>query len=175
MSRNLLVRAFGPSDILNLGSDHRVVRVILTCQKKSIPRYYEEQVLIKRWCLELDGKGNSSKYREVLERALEEKGILEEVMHHAATAPGIRAGTRLRCKPWQSDGIQELIQTKCLCNTHTERTSISELIQKISRIVLRKYQNEETDYLLQDLSSLSDLPNIFECPKFFGKPSRNRL
>ena len=159
-----MVRAFGPSDIFDLGSDYRVVHAILACQKKGIPKYYEAQVPIKGWRPELDEKGNPSKYREVLERALQEKGTLEEAMHHAATAPGIRVGRKSRCKPWQSDEIQELIQKRRLCNTHTERASISKSIQKLSRKLLRKYKNEETEHLLQDFSGLSDLPNILECP-----------
>ena len=70
------------------------------------------KVPIKRWRLELDSDGNASKYRLLLEQSLQEKKTLEEAMYYAATAPGIRVGTTSGKKPWQSDEIQELIQTK---------------------------------------------------------------
>ena len=85
-------------------------------------------------------------------------------MVHAATAPGIRVETKSGLKPWQSDEIQELIQKRRLCNTHTERATISKLIQKLSRRLLRKYKNDETEHLLQQFSGLSDLPKILDCP-----------
>ena len=107
-----MVRDSGPSDLFDLGSDHRVVKATLACQRKGIQRYYEAKVPIKGWRPELNSDGNASKYQSLLETSLKEEDTLEEAMHHAATAPGIRVGMTLGLKPWQSPEIQELIQKK---------------------------------------------------------------
>ena len=93
-SQNLVVQASGPSNKLNLGSDHRAVQTTLVDRKIGKQVRYQSRVPIKGWCPELDTEGNATKYCEVLDAALGEKSrntleTLQKDMNDAATAPCI--------------------------------------------------------------------------------------
>ena len=103
------------------------------------------------------------KYVEVLRENLDQNNTMSEediskVMYAAATSPGVLLEVPVTRKPWQSEEIQDLLRKRRLCTTSTERTDISKSIQKMSRKLLRKHQNEATSKLLESFSGLSELP-----------------
>ena len=69
---------------------------------------------------------------------------INKAMYEAATSPGVSLEAPSKLKPWQSEEIQDLIRKRHVCTTVRERISISKWIQKKSRKLLRKYQNEVT-------------------------------
>ena len=168
-SRLLLVIESGPSDKLDLGSDHRAVQSTLGDTKKGTQVQHRKKVPAKGWYPEIDVDGNALKYCDSLHAPLQRNevlpmGELEKIIHDAATGPDIRAQAKLRPKPWHSQEIQDLIQRRRMCSTSKDRASISKLIQKTSRRFLRKYQNEEASNILEKFCDLSDLPKIPEFP-----------
>lgn len=74
-SQNLLVSASGPSDKLDLGSDHRVVETTMVCQKRGTQKYYERKIPVKGWRPEVDTDGDATKYWDALEKGLHENEL----------------------------------------------------------------------------------------------------
>ena len=122
---------------------------------------------MRGWQPNIDADGVASKYEEVLRGKLVHEGNMEvesidKLMYEAATSPGVSVQVAVHSKPWQSEELQDLIRKRHLCTTSGERTSISKLIQKVSRKVLRKHQTEAASKLLETFSGLSDLPKVQE-------------
>lgn len=167
-SKCLVVCEACPSDKLNLGSDHRAVQSILSDTKQGTQVYYRKKSGVKGWCPQLDLTGKPSKYHELLQIPLVDEApslqTLEKIIYDAATGPDVPIQAEVRQKPWQSEEIQALIRKRRLCNTSQERASISKQIQKSTRKILRKYQNEKATKLLENFCGLSDLHQIQEYP-----------
>ena len=166
-SKCFTVQESGPSNILGLGSDHRVVRTVLTAQKRKT-KTYVKKVQMKGWYPEIDSHGTASKYQEKLDEKLDYQSAdvesINKALYEAATSPDVRTEVPGKAKPWESEEIQSLIQQRRLCNTSIERASISKQIQKVSRGILRKHQTEEATKKLQESSGLSDLPKMQDYP-----------
>ena len=162
-----LLKESSPSEILNLGSDHRVVRTVLTIQKRT-KKKYEKKVQMKKWRPILDPDGNASRYLAALRGKLElhqdtRMESMEKVLYEAAISPGVRTEVVDERKPWQSEEIQELIRKRRLYNNNpAERSTISKNIQKTARALLRKHKNKKTSELLQEFAGLERLPKIQE-------------
>ena len=89
---------------------------------------------------------------------------INAALYEAATFADIRSQVSGEGKPWQSEAIQSLIRKRRSSTTSTERAEISKQIQKVSRTILRKHQNEEATKMLQQFPGLSDLPKHQEYP-----------
>ena len=167
-SNCFFVKESGPCNILNLGSDHRVVRSVLVGQKRRA-KTHVKQVQMKNWCPDIDRDGKASKYQQKLEEELDYTEVpnvesINAALYEAATFADIRSQVSGEGKPWQSEAIQSLIRKRRLSITSEERAEISKQIQKVSRNILRKHQNEEATNMLQQISGLSDLPKHQEYP-----------
>lgn len=89
-------------------------------------------------------------------------------MYEVAISPGVSVEVAVGLKPSQSEELQELIRKRHCCTTSRERTSISKLIQQMSRKFLRKHQTEAASELLETFSGLSDLPKVQMRPVTFS-------
>ena len=89
---------------------------------------------------------------------------MEKIILDAIVSPDVPVQVDEHQKPWQSKEIQELIRKRRLCINSRERAFISKQIQKSTRRILRKYQNEKTSKLLGKFTGLSDLHRIPEYP-----------
>ena len=123
------IKESGPSEILNLGSDHRVVRCVLISHKKKVKRY-GSKVDMKKWCPKVDMDGNASGYHQALRDKLElhqdsTMESIEKILYEAAVCPGVRIEVPEGLKPWQSEDIQRLILERRSCTNTTERSNIS--------------------------------------------------
>ena len=114
VSQCLSVHGSGPTDQLNLGSDHRAVQATIRDTKKGYYIYHGVTIRAKGWSPEVDMEGNARKYCEVLHPLLQEHSPsslphLQKSMSDAAMTPGIRIQANAKVKPGQSQGIQDLI------------------------------------------------------------------
>ena len=103
-SNCFVVKESGPSNILNLGSDHRDVRSVLTAQKRKT-RQYVKKVQMKNWSTGIDARGNASKYQEELRKNLDHTfpanvETLNAALYDAATLTDIRRQAPGKGKPW---------------------------------------------------------------------------
>ena len=115
-SNSFTIRESGPRDLLDLGSDHRVVRAVLATQKRRT-RSRIKRVQMKGWLPNIDSDGMASKYEEVLQERMGQ-GIamnvenLNSVMYEAAISPGVSFEAPVIQKPWQPEEIQDLIRKR---------------------------------------------------------------
>ena len=146
-SNDFLIHEAGPCGILDLGSDHRAVRTVLTVQKQVKPRW-EKKVSMKGWRPTINVNGNAEKYHEALDTKMctidcSNVENIEKVLYDAATSPGARLEVEEKLRPWQSPEIRELLNQRRGCSNSVERRIISKRISKLTRSISRKYQNEK--------------------------------
>ena len=151
-SNNFLIHEAGPSGILDLGSDHRVVRTVLIV-RKLVKRQWEKKVSMKGWRPITNENGNADNYHEALDTKMRNIGCstaenIEKVLYDAATSPSARLEVADKLKPWQSPEIRELLHQRRGCGNSIERRKISKRISKLVRSISRKYQNEKTTTIL---------------------------
>ena len=82
----------------------------------------------------IGGSGRAEHFEAALLVKLDSGNILgvedvEQVLYEASTTSGVQVQVQEKCKPWQSDEIQVLIQERKNCNSSGERRRISKLIQ----------------------------------------------
>ena len=142
-SHSLFIGETGPTDMLNLGSDHKAVRSVFVVARKKL-KHRIKKVPMKAWRPIIDADGNASKYQQALQEVLErsvETNIenVDQVLYEAATCPGVRVEVPNESKPWYSEDLQGLIQQRRVCSNSSDRSLLSKRIQKLIRAILRKH------------------------------------
>ena len=132
-SECFLIKESGPPGILNLGSDHRVVRTVLTIQKRTKKRYEKKAQMKKRRPI-LDPDGNSSRYHEALRGKLElhqdtRMESMEKVLYERLYLQVYESRLRMNGNRGNPKKIRNLFETE-LCNNPVGRSIISKNIQK---------------------------------------------
>ena len=102
-SQNLLVSASGPSDKLDLGSDHRVVETTMVCQKKVRRNIMRKKPQPKDGAQTWIQMGMQLNIGTHLKKVHTRIRILKKTMYDAATTPSITVGNTSGLKPWRSE------------------------------------------------------------------------
>ena len=122
------------SNEINLGSDYRAVKSTLKIQAL-LRKRVRFALTLKIWKLVIGGSGRAENSEAALMVKMESGVIsgvedMEKVLYEAGTTSGVQVQVQEKCKPWQSDAIQALIQERKKWNPSGERRRISKLIQK---------------------------------------------
>ena len=86
--------------------------------------------------------------------------VLEGALYQAAISPDVSRISHDRPKPYESTEIQSLLQKKRESTTSIQRRAISKQIQKVSRKLVRKYNDEKVEEILKEFADLGRLDNI---------------
>ena len=174
-SKSLKVQQSYATNAIDLGSDHRAVKA---CFMIGCARYYKKKptAKMKGWRPILDTDGNATNFQLALSQqlvvvdTLKPEGI-EQALHNAATTPNVSKASYDRTKPWDSIEIQSLLKQRRECTTAVGRRNVSKTIQKVSRRLIRKHNDEKVEDILKEFADLGRLDNISQYSKPKKEPS----